>query len=236
MLDAKDSVPLYQQLGALIDRDIANGVYKAGDKLPTELELSKKYGVSRVTVRGALAELAERNLLVRWRGKGTFVSGDKINKSIVGVRSFSDLCAEIGCRPGAKVLKCVIEPAQEEDIEALQLEENANVIVTERVRFANDVPVSFEISRFPERFSFLLQEDLNDTSMFAIIREKYGISFGESRKMIELTYATHEISVYLQLPEAYPLLLITSVSCDTANIPAHRSFQYIVGDKFKLMV
>ncbi len=108
--------------------------------------------------------------------------------------------------------------------------------MTERIRFADDVPVSFEISRFPERFSFLLQEDLNDSSMFGIISGKYGISFGESRKTIELTYATHEISVYLRLPEAYPLLLITSVSCDTSNIPAHRSFQYIVGDKFKLIV
>ncbi len=121
MLDARDSVPLYQQLSAIIGQDIERGVYKAGDKLPTEQELREKYAVSRVTVRGALAELTKRSLLLRRRGKGTFVSTEKFKKSIVGVRSFSDLCAELGCRPGAKVLKCVIEPATGEDKEALRL-------------------------------------------------------------------------------------------------------------------
>lgn len=235
-LDAKDAVPLYQQLTNIIIADISNGIYKSGDKIPTEQELGEKYNVSRVTVRSALAELSERNILVRRRGKGTYINGDKINKSIVGVRSFSDLCREIGCKPGAKVLKCIIEKATPEDIAALQLEENANILVTERIRFADDVPVSFEVSRFPERFSFLLHEDLNDSSMFEIIREKHGITFGASSKMVELTYATYEIAVYLQLPKEYPLLLITSVSCDNDNAPAHRSFQYIVGDKFKLIV
>ncbi len=235
-LDTNDSVPLYQQLTDIIIRDIETGKYQVGGKIPTEQELSTAYKVSRVTVRNALAELTERNLLTRRRGKGTYVNGVKINRSIIGVKSFSQVCREMGCRPGAKVIKCVIEKATQEDMEQLNLPADSNIIITERVRFADDVPVSFEISRFPERFSFLLQEDLNNCSMFEIIKQKHGISFVESSKTIELAYATYQMSAYLQIPERHPLLLISSLSSDNAGAPCHRSLQFIVGDKFKLVV
>lgn len=109
-------------------------------------------------------------------------------------------------------------------------------MVVERIRYSDKVPVSLEISRFPETFAFLLQEDLNNCSMFELLKTKYNIDFENSEKTIELTYASHQLAIYLQVPFNHPLILISSISRDLSGTPSHRSFQYIVGDKFKLIV
>jgi len=235
-LNKKDITPLYKQLTDMLRRDIEEGKFKKGEKIPTELELSKLYNVSRITVRNALEELSKENLLIRKQGKGTFVNTEKLSRGISGLQSFSDMCRETGCKPGAKVIKCVIEDANEKDMEVLELGGNSKVIIIERIRYADDVPVALEISRFPERFSFLLDEDLNDSSMFSILSKKYHIEFTNARKTIELVFATYEMARYLSVSQGYPLLSITSVSNDNTGVPSHRSMQFIVGDKFKFIV
>ena len=72
--------PLYMQLYSTLKDDIENGVYKAGERIPTELELSEKYGVSRITLRNALERLTRDNYLVRYRGRGTFVKSIKYER------------------------------------------------------------------------------------------------------------------------------------------------------------
>lgn len=235
-LNKTDALPLYKQLTDLLRRDIQDGKFKRGQKIPTELALSKMYNVSRITVRNALEELAKENLLIRKQGKGTFVNSEKLSRGIKGTQSFTEMCREIGCTPGAKVIKCIIDDANDKDIEVLDLEPNSKIIVIERIRYADQVPVALEVSRFPERFSFLLDEDLNDTSMFSILEDKYDITFMNSRKTIELVFATYEMSRYLNISKGYPLLSITGVSSDKEGVPSHRSMQFIVADKIKFTV
>ena len=235
-LNKADALPLYKQLTDILRRDIEEGKFKKGEKIPTEIELSKLYNVSRITVRNALEELTKENLLIRKQGKGTFVNIEKLSRGISGSKSFSDMCREIGCKPGAKVIKCVIEDANNKDTEVLALEPHSKIIVIERIRYADGVPVAFEVSRLPERFTFLLDEDLNDTSMFSILAEKYGIVFMNPRKTIELVYATYEMSRYLNISLGHPLLSISGVSSDKNGVPSHRSMQFIVADKFKFIV
>jgi len=235
-LKKTDVLPLYKQLTDLLRRDIEEGKFKKGQKIPTEVELSKLYNVSRITVRNALEELAKENLLIRKQGKGTFVNIEKLSRGISGIQSFTEMCREIGCTPGAKVIKCVIEDANEKDIELLELEHNSKIIVIERIRYADNVPVALEVSRLPERFSFMLDEDLNDTSMFTILSEKHNIAFINPRKTIELVFATYEMSRYLNLSQGYPLLSITGVSNDREGVPSHRFMQFIVADKIKFIV
>jgi len=235
-LNKKDILPLYKQLTDILRRDIEGGKFKKGEKIPTEIELSKLYNVSRITVRNALEELAKENLLIRKQGKGTFVNTEKLSRGINGLQSFSDMCREIGSKPGAKVIKCIIEDANDKDIEVLELEPGSKIIVIERIRYADDLPVALEVSRLPERFTFLLEEDLNDTSMFSILDEKYGIVLVNPRKTIELVFATYEMSRYLNISQGHPLLSISSVSSDKEGVPSHRSMQFIVADKFKFIV
>lgn len=238
-LQSMDESPLYNQLRDILKQEIANGTYKSGERIPTEADLCKIYSVSRNTVRNAVNELVKENLLVRKQGKGTFVCRKKVPRTISKTqvsKSFSELCRDMGCVPGAKVIKSVIEDASAEDIQIFGLESNAKVIVIERIRYTDQIPVSLEISRFPERFNFLLDENLNDCSMFGILDTKYGIVFTTDYKDLELTFATYELSRYLGLSNGYPLLRIYSIQIDAEGVPSHRSIQYIVGDKFKMVL
>jgi len=238
-LQNNDAHPLYLQLKSILKNEITSGVYKSGERIPTEAELCKKYNVSRNTVRNAINELVKENLLVRKQGKGTFVTQKKVNRELIRTpiaKGFTQICREMGCQAGAKVIKSVFEDATTEDMEVFNLKPGDKVIVIERIRYVDGVPVSLDISRFPERFEFLLNEDLNDCSMFEILEKKYGIVFSTEYRELELTFATYEQSRYLQLSKGYPLLRLYIIHKDTNNVFSHRSIQYIVGDKFKMII
>ena len=233
------SEPLYLQLAHEIIQAIECGAYKKGDKLPSEGEFVARYEVSRVTVRKALEAVENKNYLDRRRGKGTFVRMEKISKQLSqSTISFSELCRTQNKVPGAKVIKSVIEDATEQDKAELGLAESDKVFVLERIRYADEVPVSVEISRFPENFSFLINEDLNNkNSLYEILRDKYNIIFANSKKSLEVIFCQSvALSKYLNIPKGYPLLLITSIVATTNGNQAYLSFQYIAGDKFKITI
>ena len=225
-------IPLHQQLSDMLRWDIQTGKYAPGQKIPTELELSEYYQVSRVTVRSALESLVKRGLLERKRGKGTFVAQSRMSRSIVNDISFTDMCLQSGMTPGARTIKSVIETANDEDIQELELVPPARVMVLERIRYANNVPVSIEIHRMPERYLFLLEEDLNNASLQKAIAAKNYVWHGYG-KTIKLVYAAYEEAKYLSVSRGYPLISIQSLSYDDQG-PAHRVTQLIVGDRLEL--
>lgn len=127
-LDPNNPLPLYKQLKNVILSNIEQGIYKKGEKIPTEQEFSAMYHVSRMTVRTALEELTKENLLVRKQRKGTFVNSEKYQRQITCQRSFTEMCREIGCTPGAKVIKSVLEAASEEDTAELGLKPEERIL------------------------------------------------------------------------------------------------------------
>ncbi|SUG03421.1 GntR family transcriptional regulator [Salmonella enterica subsp. enterica serovar Pullorum] len=182
--DSKSAKPLYKQLEAALKEAIARGEYKPGQQIPTENELSARWQVSRVTVRKALDALTRENLLTRVSGKGTFVSGEKFQRSMTGIMSFSELCQSQGRRPGSRTIKSVFESVDDETKALLNMNDGEKAVVIERIRYADDVAVSLETVHLPPRFAFLLDEDLNNHSLYECLREKYHLWFTHSRKMI----------------------------------------------------
>ena len=79
MLDQNTSIPLYEQMKISIRRDIERKKYAPGDRMPSEPELEEQYRVSRITVRRAIKELCDENVLIKRQGKGTFVIGEENN-------------------------------------------------------------------------------------------------------------------------------------------------------------
>lgn len=106
-LDGGSSAPLYQQVLDLLKSDIEQGTYPVDSQIPTELELSKMYGVGRVTVRRAIEELVGEGYLTKRQGRGTFVTATKIIRKVHqkdDVQSFTQACAENGMKAGARVV------------------------------------------------------------------------------------------------------------------------------------
>lgn len=231
------STPLYKQLEDIIQAELESGLMEKGQKIPTEAEFSAQYGVSRVTVRKALEALSKGGYLERKSGKGTFVAERKLRRVPSGAISFSDMCRLQGKKSGAKTIRLEIADPTPEECAQLSLAPGEKIIVLERIRTADDVPVALELTKFPESpFFFLFHVDLGSASLYDVIREKCGAVFTNSMKTLEIVYADYKESRYLGVAKGHPLLSVTSVVSDSSGQHPHLARQLSVADKFKPIV
>ena len=145
----------------------------------------------------------------------------------------SELCRSQGRRPGSRTIKSVFEACDEDIRSKLNIPDGEKAVVIERIRYADDVPVSLETVWFPPSFAALLNEDLNSHSLYDTLREKHGLWFTHSSKTIELVYASFEVAHYLGVASRYPLISIKSEMIDNKGEMSCISHQLIVGDKLR---
>ena len=234
-MDNTISTPLYRQLENTIRQDIDTGKFPPSSQLPTENELSDIYHVSRVTVRKALSVLSDAGYLERHSGKGTFVAEKKMQRSISQVLGFTEMCKILHTSAGAKTLKIALEDPTEKEIEQLSIQPSEQIITLERLRYSDGKPVLLELNKFPESFSFLFGVNLTDASLYEALR-KYDIIFVQSRKTIDIVFATAAESKLLDIPKGHPLLRIRSVVSNSDGSVTSISQQLCIGDKFKFLV
>lgn len=236
MLKQDAITPLYVQLMEELETSIRNGVYKPGDKIMTEAEMAKEYGVSLITVRKAVGSLMEKGLVVRKQGKGTFVTKPKYSRNMKKLQSFTEMCEQMGVKPGAQVLENRLIMADKKVADRLGIEPGSNVVYISRLRLADGEPVQVEKSHFPLKYAFLLEEDLNNGSMFECLKEKAGAKVASSEKMIELCRATAEEAALMDVKKGDYLLFVKSTAYDENGEPMYAGIQLINGDRFSLYV
>lgn len=235
-LDENSSTPLYKQVEDSILQLIESGEYKPGTKIPTEGELCERFGVSRVTIRKALGPLADRGVLERRTGKGTFVAEKRLARSLSQVMSFTDMCRMQGCQPGAKTLRLDLIEPEGDDLERLRLSaDTGHILLLQRLRYADGMPVMIETTKFPESFIFLMDEDLDDSSLYEILA-KHDIRMTSSRKMLDIKLANYKEAKYLKVPDRHPLLRIDSTAESADGRFVHLTHQLCVADRFKLYI
>lgn len=236
MLKQDAITPLYVQLMEELETSIRNGVYKPGDKIMTEAEMAKEYGVSLIMVRKAVGSLMEKGLVVRKQGKGTFVTKPKYSRNMKKLQSFTEMCEQMGVKPGAQVLENRLIMADKKVADRLGIEPGSNVVYISRLRLADGEPVQVEKSYFPLKYAFLLEEDLNNGSMFECLKEKAGAKVASSEKMIELCRATAEEAALMDVKKGDYLLFVKSTAYDENGEPMYAGIQLINGDRFSLYV
>ena len=236
MLKQDAITPLYVQLMEELETSIRNGVYKPGDKIMTEAEMAKEYGVSLITVRKAVGSLMEKGLVGRKQGKGTFVTKPKYSRNMKKLQSFTEMCEQMGVKPGAQVLENRLIMADKKVADRLGIEPGSNVVYISRLRLADGEPVQVEKSYFPLKYAFLLEEDLNNGSMFECLKEKAGAKVASSEKMIELCRATAEEAALMDVKKGDYLLFVKSTAYDENGEPMYAGIQLINGDRFSLYV
>ena len=236
MLKQDAITPLYVQLMEELETSIRNGVYKPGDKIMTEAEMAKEYGVSLITVRKAVGSLMEKGLVMRKQGKGTFVTKPKYSRNMKKLQSFTEMCEQMGVKPGAQVLENRLIMADKKVADRLGIEPGSNVVYISRLCLADGEPVQVEKSYFPLKYAFLLEEDLNNGSMFECLKEKAGAKVASSEKMIELCRATAEEAALMDVKKGDYLLFVKSTAYDENGEPMYAGIQLINGDRFSLYV
>lgn len=167
-------IPLYAQLVGIIKRNISTGTLAVGDLLPSEAELCRWMNISRNTVRQAIGELEDEGLVVRKRGRGTFVADPATNRR--GVRySFTTEVSSLGKVPSSTLIDFdVIVPSQAV-CEKMELREGTPVYCFTRVRNVDGEPLILETSYYPEYIYPHLTRDMLQTHSFYSLLYHVGI-------------------------------------------------------------
>jgi GntR family transcriptional regulator len=128
-----------------------------------------------------------------------------------------------------------LEDPSERDLTEMSLHEGDKILVVERIRYMDNVPVILEFNKFPESFSFLFGEYLNDSSLYEILR-KHNIILDHSRKTLDIVFANAQEAKSLNISKGYPLLRISSTIHDVDNTITNLCKQLCIGDKFQFII
>lgn len=221
---------LYNQLAAMLRSDIRSGKYKPSEQIPTEDALCQSYGVSRSTVRKAIAELADEELVERIHGKGTFVSSPKLKTDTPKFLSSTAMILHGGEKLHSKTLSCELVSPTHTDEEFFG-EDCGKLIAVRRVRGIKDVPICIETILFTSKYFFLTSEDF-DGSFYEMLG-RHGISPCGGYSSFEICSATDEEASLLQVKKAEPLLLIKDYVYDQDGNPLHISKRIHIGSTIK---
>lgn len=231
------SVPLYEKVKTALSADIRTGKYSPGGKIPTEPELEKIYGASRITIRRAVTELCQEGILNKQQGSGTFVSEPLLHRCIVGGKvfeGFTQTCLSNGAKPGARVIKCELVPSSEAESKCLKLSEGAVLLHIQRVRTANEVPIYMENIYLPyDGFGSLLDMDLNNTSLFRAMEKAGGRSpAGVAYRSIAMAKADAYQAAELGIAIGEPMFFMKVIYNDAEGEPLCIGRQYYIGTRY----
>lgn len=147
-LDSDNPTPLYQRLQQGIRLAVRDGAVAEEQALPSERELATGLGISRVTVRKAIAGLVAENLLVQRQGAGTFVS-PRVEQPLSQLTGFTEDMHARGRTPGLEWLDRSSGTATPQEANALALAAGAPVSRFYRIRTADDKPMCLEHATVP---------------------------------------------------------------------------------------
>jgi DNA-binding GntR family transcriptional regulator len=201
------SIPQHRKLYEVLRRHIREGIYREGDLLPSENELSRLYGMTRPTVRQALGTLANDGLIVKRQGKGSIV---RILPGEIGILSVSGTTSAVGDRNlKTRILVKPVLTAWPEDFmfTLSQLEQESGCIFMERLRLLDNVPIFYDISYIANiNLPRITSRSFEDKSLFGILREHYQVEIKGGEQRIKAIPASTKISGFLNLKKRQPVL------------------------------
>ncbi len=169
---ARSRGPLYLQLYDDIAAQIASGSLRSGGRLPPERQLCVEWGVSRTTVRRAMAALEADGLVQAVQGRGTFATSPRLAEPPNALLSFTQLAAERGASAGARVLRAEVRTATLDEAERFRISPGGEVFELERLRTMDGLPVALDHSVVPlSAAPGLTEADWEHASLYALLRE-----------------------------------------------------------------
>lgn len=182
-------VALHRQIRNILRSNIRSGLLKPGD-VTSEQELAAEFGVSRITIRSALARLAREGLVVRVPGRGTFIADLRKLEPQSALTSFSENMTALGKHPAHRTLAVAETAATPEAAAALQVEPGDPLLAIERLLLADNVPMAVMTAHLPPwvygpmRGLFTATE-LDRSSLYELLESKLGIDLWVATETVE---------------------------------------------------
>jgi len=229
--------PIWQSIAATLKAEIAQAHYRPGDKLPTEAELAKRFGVNRHTVRRALGDMAAHGIVHARRGAGVFVAARPTEYPIGRRVRFHQNLAAAGQTPAKEILRLETRQADTREAEALHLPPAALVHVYEGVSLADDAPIALFRSVFDAaRFPGLLQALDATHSVTAALAAEGLPDYTRALTRLTAKRANATQALHLRIAEGAPILRTQSLNVDAAGTPVEYGHTWFAGDRVSLTV
>lgn len=229
------AVPLHVQIRRAIQARISTGELGPGDRLPTEHEYARIFGVSIAPVRQALLDLADAGIVVRHKGRGTFVQGVRLEEEIDLLTSFTDSIRRRGMAVRVQVLEQDLVPAPPVVAGQLGLRQGSSVVHLRRLAWIDGEPAAILDAWLPAKpFAPLTRLDDFEAgrSLYATLEAEFEVHLGLARSRLEVGRLSESEAPVMQLPEGSPVLRITSVTQDTVGRIVEVSWVTYRADRF----
>ena len=212
----REGVSLYRQVAGLLRRKLEQGVWKVGDQLPTLEVLMLEYGVSRVTMRQAVALLEQEGLVQRGQGRGTFVTGDATSERWLMVPTeWQALIQHIVGLSGHFVT--LEEGRQAPEIGATGGQPAKTYWHTRRVNYADGMPYSLTRIHLDERMRRKAPAAYLSQAVLPLLAKHLGKNLGRATQMLEVATADIETARLLNLAVGTPVVQVQRVVVDTRD-------------------
>lgn len=230
-------VPIYLQIRKNIYDKIISGEYKPGEKLPSEDKLAESFGVSRITINKALAELMNQEYLIREHGRGTFVS--KMRKEGTGKKKlgFSQSLTEKGFKVDTTVYEKKKEYPAKETAQLFGIPITQEIVHLKRLRHINQNPIVLQESYvLVDDCEKLLAVDFEKESLYDVMEKKFGTPVTNAKDTIEAVAAAGEVSEALQVEHGFPVLRSKRIARTRDNKVVEMTISMYRGDQYVLEV
>jgi GntR family transcriptional regulator len=217
---------------------IAAGQLAPGDRLPAEHDLAAWLGVSRMTLRHALGELAQRGLVIRAVGRhgGTFVAEPKLDQDVTTLAGFSEQLRRHGMVAGARVLAAGQVEASPATAAALQVATGDQVHEVRRIRLADERPMVLEHSQFPAALFPEMLDCRLDGSLYELLEEKFGQRPHRAKESFEPVIAGVREAEALEVEEGAPLMLVKRTAYSRSGLPLEYARDLFRGDRTRVVI
>lgn len=229
--------PLYNQLVDLLKEKIEMEM-EANDMLPSERELTSRYGLSRTTVRLALQELEKQGYIYRQHGKGTFVSDlSKQVTNLAGSYSFTEQMLSLGKQPETKILEFVIIEANKYLASQLALTLGEKLIKLKRLRLADGQPMMVERSYLPlKKFLSLTKEMLEEKPLYDLFSQEFGQQIRVANEEFFASIAKAKDARQLAIAEGAPVLNLVRTTYNSENEIIEFTLSVARADQFRYKI
>ncbi|SPJ23921.1 phosphonate metabolism transcriptional regulator PhnF [Palleronia abyssalis] len=226
---------IWSSIAETLRAEIAQGVRAPGARLPTEAQLSKRFGVNRHTVRRALAHLSQEGLLHSRRGVGVFVASRPAEYALGPKVRFHRNISAAGRFPKRHTTLIETRNPTEAEAEALKISTSGRVIATEGISLSDGVPIALFASAFPEDRLPGLADALSELSSVTEALARAGVP-DYTRRTTRITAVTADPAqaALLQISAGTALILGVSLSVDPAGRPVEFGTSHFVGERVTL--
>lgn len=226
------TIPRHEEVSFWLRGRIESGALLEDDKLPSENQLGKQFGVSRITVRRALQTLESDGLIYRKQGLGSFVMDRRLHQGLVKLTDFVEDMQAAGIKPESILVHAAMEQAGPRVAAALGLDVGVSVFRIDRLRKGSGEPLAFDRTWLPLFYAHLLEKhDLQKETIYSILEKHYDICICRGRYRIEAVNAPNDVARHLDVPWGRALLLIERTSFTEADQRFYFQQRYYRSDR-----